>query len=444
MSTARLDRVPLPVRSESTVLQRDLRVALVADTASAKFGGESIHPIHYFRIMRSRGIEAWLVCNGRTKEELEELFPEDAHRIFYVRNTAIHRLLSRLENMRPRRLGVFTFGLLSRCVTQRRARTIVKELVKREGVNVVHQPIPLAAKECSFLYDLGAPLVVGPLNGAMEFPPGFRRLQSTFEVLCMRVGRWASQFMNRLAPGKLRASTVLVANERTRLALPAGLQGQVKTLIDNCVDLATWKPADRTILDTQAPARFVYLGRLVDWKAVDLLLEAFKTVAQNTNATLDLIGDGDDRQQLEAQAKSLGLGDRARFLGWKKQAECAEHLRTATALVLPSLYECGGAVVLEAMASSLAVIATDWGGPADYLDATCGFLIAPTSRAAFISGLANAMVTLAKDTALAMTMGAAGRKRVESSFDWQWKVDRTLEIYADAIQRSKSGASVAA
>ena len=98
-------------------------------------------------------------------------------------------------------------------------------------------------------------------------------------------------------------------------------------------------------------------------------------------------------------------------------------------LVLPSLYECGGAVVLEAMAVGLPVIASNWGGPADYLDADCGILVSPKSRAQFVDDLGAAMLKLAGDAELRMKMGRAGRRRVEECFDWERKVDRILEIY---------------
>jgi glycosyltransferase involved in cell wall biosynthesis len=416
---------------------RTLCVLIVTDTASVKFGGEAIHPIHYFRILRSRGIDTRLVVGGRDREELETLFPNDLDRIFYVPDTFVHRMLWRCEQPLPKRLSSFSFGLLRRLWSQVVARRLVRQLVAEHQIDVVHQPIPLAAKESSLLYDLGAPVVIGPLNGAMDFPPAFRGRQSAVEALFMRLGRWASQMMNRMMPGKLDAATVLVANERTRQALPTGIHGKVVTLIDNCVDLATWKPAERAQVAANEPARFVYLGRLVDWKAVDLLLEAFVSVARATSATLDIIGDGELRGQLEAQAAQSGIADRVRFRGWKSQAECAAELRSATALVLPSLYECGGAVVLEAMASGLAVIATNWGGPADYVNESCGILVEPSSREAFLSGLASAMTKLAEQPELARKLGEAGRQRVVSHFDWQWKVDRTLEIYADAVQRTR-------
>jgi glycosyltransferase involved in cell wall biosynthesis len=185
--------------------------------------------------------------------------------------------------------------------------------------------------------------------------------------------------------------------------------------------------------------RFVFTGRLVDWKAVDLLLEAFARVRERVPVTLDILGDGPMRASLEAQARRAGIDPLVRFHGWQPQEQCARHLRESDVFVLPSLYECGGAVVLEAMAVGLPVIATDWGGPADYLDESCGILVPPRSREQFVTELAAAMLRLAQSPDLRRQMGAAGQTRVIEHFDWERKVDRVLEIYTDAVNGARSG-----
>ncbi len=157
--------------------------------------------------------------------------------------------------------------------------------------------------------------------------------------------------------------------------------------------------------------------------------------------SLAIIGDGREREALVALARSLNvLGDKELragavvFRGWMSQTECATLVRQCDALVLPSLAECGGAVVLEAMAMEIAVIATHWGGPADYLDATCGILVEPTSRQAFIEGLSTALVRLAKQPAERIAMGKSGRRKVLEQFDWEAKADRILEIYREVTR----------
>ena len=111
------------------------------------------------------------------------------------------------------------------------------------------------------------------------------------------------------------------------------------------------------------------------------------------------------------------------------QQECARRLQRADVLVLPSLFECGGAVVLEAMAMGVPVIATAWGGPLDYLDETCGILVRPDSRQALVAGFATAMKTLAESPQLRDAMGRAGCARARQHFDWERKIDQMLKIF---------------
>src|SRR5258708_39452367 len=59
----------------SGTTQADIRVVIVAEHASLKFGGEAALPLHYFRVLRRRNVAAWLVVHERTRSELEHAFP---------------------------------------------------------------------------------------------------------------------------------------------------------------------------------------------------------------------------------------------------------------------------------------------------------------------------------------------------------------------------------
>jgi glycosyltransferase involved in cell wall biosynthesis len=113
-------------------------------------------------------------------------------------------------------------------------------------------------------------------------------------------------------------------------------------------------------------------------------------------------------------------------------------LQQADVFVLPSLFECGGAVVLEAMATGLPVIATAWGGPVDYLDQSCGILVKPDSRESLIAGFAAGMTTLAQSPALRERLGQAGLARARAYFDWEQKVDQIAAFYELAVE-SRTG-----
>ena len=302
------------------------------------------------------------------------------------------------------------------------------------------------------IFDMGVPVVMGPMNGGMEYPPAFRKMEGKFTRLVVGLGRQFSNVLNWVLPGKRRAAILLVANRRTQNALPAGIIGRVIELVENGVDLEVWRAADKRIPLIQADPvanvppviTFVYVGRLVDWKAVDCLIAAFAQIAEKFPTKLEIIGDGKMRGELERHAAELGLlpgtadtstsPSRVEFVGWLSQVDCAQRLQQADVMVLPSIYECGGAVVLEAMAMGIPVVATNWGGPADYLDSSCGILVDPSTRDAFIQGLAVAMERLASAPDLRHQMGQAGAARVRQIFDWDAKVDRILEIYDQALE----------
>ena len=458
----------------------DRKILIVAEHASLQFGGEAALPLHYFRTMRKRNLEAWLIVHERTRKELETLFPEDSDRIYYITDTFIHRFLFWCGKFFPQRLSYFTFGLLMRLITQIMQRRIAKQVIQEQKIDIIHQPIPVSPKEPSMLFDLGVPVVIGPMNGGMRYPDGFRQMNSIVSN-SIEIGRLFANFVNQLIPGKLKATTLLVANQRTKEALPESVRGQVIEFIENGVDLSVWRLKSQSKQDfapkreslspltheeifalqsdmgqslsssetiqssepiAQRATKFVFIGRLVDWKAVDILILAFERVCKKVPVELEIIGEGVKREALELQAKELSLiksldRELVHFTGWLSQTECAKRLQLADVLVLPSLLECGGAVVLEAMTMGLPVIATDWGGPADYIDESCGILVEPKTRDFLIDNLANAMLKMAKSSELRHKMGQAGRQRIFNYFDWEVKLDRMLEIYQETLNRYK-------
>ncbi len=442
----------------------NLHVLIVAEHASLKYGGEAALPLHYFRVLRQRGIDTWLIVHERTREELQSLFQSDLDCIYFISDTVWHRWLWKCSHILPKRLADFTFSLVLRLITQISQRRLAKKIVQEKNIDIIHQPILVSPKEPSTIFQMGAPVVIGPMNGGMKYPPAFRNRENSFVNLGVETGRLFANLFNTLIPGKRQATTILVANQRTKESLPKGITGKIIEIVENGVDLSIWKSKFlngsldsenlAAQIETRRPVRFVFVGRLVQWKAVDLLLKAFKSLSEEISVELEIIGDGEQRSDLETLAQELGLikpqkaasatqnfdsealkTDLVNFTGFLSQSDCAQRLQSADVMVLPSLYECGGAVVLEAMTMGIPVIATNWGGPTDYLDESCGILVEPKTPDLFVRDLAGAMLKLAKSPELRQTMGKAGHQRILDRFDWEVKVDTMLEIYREAIAR---------
>ena len=174
---------------------------IVCDHASAKFGGEAILPLHYFRLLRNRGLEVWLVTHARTRAELTELFPGE-RRILYVEETLLHTLLWNLGKLLPPTLAYATTGFLLRLGVQVAQRRIVRRLVAREGIDLVHQPTPVSPREPSIIYDVGAPVIIGPMNGGMDYPPAFRAERPWYKKLLLRIGVSQTPWLNKADSGQ--------------------------------------------------------------------------------------------------------------------------------------------------------------------------------------------------------------------------------------------------
>jgi glycosyltransferase involved in cell wall biosynthesis len=420
-------------------------VLIVAEHASARFGGEAALPLHYFRVMRKRGVDVRMITHDRVEGELRDVLKDDIDRVYFIKDDALHKWLWKISTWMPARISYFTTGFASRAYTQVLQRRLARRLVRQFGIDLVHQPMPVSPREPSLMHGLGAPVVIGPLNGNMHYPPAFRSPSAAWKRHVETVARAIGDLLNVVFPGKPRAAAILVANERTREALPPKLRRGAFVVVENGVDLAVWqRPAARSLEPSDASVpdvtHFVFMGRLVDWKAVDLLLLAFDQARRHAPMSLTILGDGPCGDDLRRMADKLGMTGSAMretgrvfFAGWQSQVDCARQLRLSHALVLSSLSECGGAVVLEAMSCGLPVVATAWGGPLDYLDEATGFLVEPTSRDALVDGLSKGMLALASSHELRERMGQAARRRIESDFDWDRKVDAVFTIYEQAV-----------
>lgn len=412
------------------------KILLVAEHASAVFGGEALIPFQYFKRLRELRVDVHLLVHQRTQEELRDSFPNDLERLHFVADSFVNVWCHRIAKWMPDRIAVFTVGAISHLDTQIRQRRRVRLLARARGFDLVHEPIPVSPKLPSAMFGIPVPVVIGPMNGGMDYPPNYNSA-GRFERFIIAGLRWSARFWNNALPGKREAALLLVANKRTREALPAKLkEKRVVEFVENGVDLDLFRP--------ELPAargekfRIIYVGRLVDWKRVDLLLEACARLIGAIDFELDVVGDGPMRGDLDEQARRLLLPGRVRFHGRLSHSATADLLREADVMVLPSICECGGAVVLEAMASGVPVIAQKWGGPADYITGDTGILIPPATPALFVAELNKAIRWMANNPEARIEMGRACRRRAATLYDWRTKAKALLKIYEDVLNACPS------
>ena len=167
------------------------------------------------------------------------------------------------------------------------------------------------------------------------------------------------------------------------------------------------------------------VARLDLQKGHTYLLQAAALVP---DAVFALVGEGDQRAALEAQARGLGIQDRVLFLGHR--TDIPELLAACDLFVLPSLFEGFPLSVLEAMAAGKAVIASDIGGTDEaVVHRETGILVPPGDAAV----LAGAIRTLLGDSGMARRFGQAGQTKALREFSAERMVRRVSEIYEELL-----------
>ena len=155
-----------------------------------------------------------------------------------------------------------------------------------------------------------------------------------------------------------------------------------------------------------------------------LIEAAAPVIARHPGLHILFIGDGELREQLQAQTRAAGLEQHIHFLG--SRHDVPELLAASDSFVLPSLWEGLSMALVEAMAAGLPVIATDVSGTNQVmLNGETGLLVPPGNPQA----LTEAMLALLATPEQARLMGAAGRRRVEHFFSARKQAEDHLALY---------------
>lgn len=417
------------------------RVLVVGHYASERSGGEGSIPLRLFGRLRTRGIEAWLLTHVSARDELMRLLPStEFERVVFARGLRGFGPVFTVGEHLPTGLRTIAWAI-TQLERQVAMAPVARRLVRELAIDVVHQPISVSPVIPSTLTRLGAPVVMGPLNGGMDLPPAFADRDSYLYALTKAARPVVAAVLNRLMRGRSEADVVFVANRRTWLLLPGSVRKRTAELSDIGVVLESWPEQSGPPADGGAPAgspgtRFLFVGRLVGWKGVDILLDAFRLVTERVPAVLEIVGDGPERASLEEQSGRMGPGAHVFFRGWLTSEDCARRMQACDIYVSPSLQESGGIAVLEAMACGRPVVASAWGGHLSTVDETAGIVVDVSSRTALVHGLADAMVRLAEDAGLRSRLGAGGRRLVETRYDWNVIVEHVLGVYDEVCERS--------
>jgi len=297
----------------------------------------------------------------------------------------------------------------------RQARRKVRELVSQHDYDVCHAFFGFPSGLVAWCYRDQFPYIVS-LRGSDV--PGFNP-------------RFAFQyfFLKPLFRHIWQQASSVIANSQGLKVLANKFMPELSIeVIPNGIDTQEFKPA---IAGARVPQRILCVSRLVERKGVQHLIEAMPAiVASFPKVSLQVVGEGNLSDELNAQCRALGVHEHVDFLGYVPHEQLPELYQKAELFVQPSFYEGMSNTVLEAMACGLPIIATCEGGREELLRDNA--LMAPYGDP---TALAEGVAALLSNPEKVTVMGQVSSEIAEQ-YSWAAVAKSYLNIYHDLIDSS--------
>jgi glycosyltransferase involved in cell wall biosynthesis len=416
-----------------------LRVLLVIEQCNPEWASVPLEGYRWFQELQKLA-HVTLVTHERNQPALDKL-NGDVEIVYIQESWLIKQYYQQVINLttKGRVIWPLLHALAYPMFAQfnRRAYRQCRDRIRSGEFDLIHVVTPMEPRYPTKMVEACAqvPLLLGPVNGGVPFPKGFAakaRAEFSYLNFLRTLGRM-------LIPGYVktykRADRILAGSTYT-LNLVKDLfklsDDQVRLLYENGIPESFLQRPRATA--ERDRVNLLFVGRLVPYKSADILLNALARLDQSVLSKLHLsiVGDGSERETLEALCDQLGLRSQVTFTGWVSQTEIVNYYGNADVFCFPSIREYGGAVVLEAMASGLPCIVANNGGIGEYVTEDNGFRIEPISPEYLTQELTCKIQLLVEDASLRQRLSNNARQRA-AEFTWPRKAQAILNHYHELV-----------
>ncbi len=236
--------------------------------------------------------------------------------------------------------------------------------------------------------------------------------------------------------GKFCSKIICVSDFDRNLALEYRIISEEKIIvIHNGVEIQP----DKKTLNIEHPTsstQIVFVGRLAQPKDPLLLLKSFNSLPSELKdkAQISIIGEGPKRKGLDKFIEKNRLEEKVKLLGSISREKVFEVLRKSDIFVLISNWEGFPYTIIEAMSSSLAIIASEVGGIKEAID-NCGILVKRGDE----EGIKNALEKLLKNPSLIKEMGERAKEKAKKEFSLDKMLEETERIYKSVTRATARG-----
>jgi glycosyltransferase involved in cell wall biosynthesis len=282
-----------------------------------------------------------------------------------------------------------------------------------------------------FLRKTPIPFVIGPLNGGLPWPPGFRQLDNQREWIS---GLRTLYQLLPFARSTYRYAAAIIAASSQTYAEFAMYSEKLFFVPEPGIGPSQCLGDSRTP-DSGAKLQLIFIGGLVPRKACDLALRAAAPILRADLARFTVVGDGPERNRLEQLTRSLGIETTVSFCGWLSHAEGLRRLRSADVMVFPSIRDNGAGVVFEALASGAVPVVADFGGPGDIVYPEVGYKVALSNENDMVSEIEKILTNLAGNRDRLNRLRQQGMTYARERLTWEAKAQSVSRVLNWAVGR---------
>jgi len=258
------------------------------------------------------------------------------------------------------------------------------------------------------------------IGRVVGFVTGVKDIISFEHNVYDNVKTWKMFLIDRILQYVSKHIVAVSAAVKKSLLVHGIREDRIKVIV-NCVDLEKFKTALPLVeINNVTDFKFLFVGRLINQKGVDILLKSFSVIQ---GATLYIVGAGKEEKKLLDMSEKLNISKRVKFLGIRK--DVPEIYNSVDCFILPSRFEGLGIVVLEAMAAGLPIIVSDFDAVHDIVSDGVNGVIFKNEDS---DGLSQLMKKIMNDALFRKKLAIAS-KETSNNFSVPSHVDKLLSLY---------------
>ena len=417
-----------------SVEDRRPRVLLIAESANPEWSSVPLEGWSHSRAL-AEVADVHLVTQVRNRRAILAAGLSEGTDFTAIDSEATERFSHRLASMvrGGRGKGWTTVTALSSLVYPFFEHLVWKQFggrIAAKEFDVVHRLIPLSptaqspmARRCR---RVGVPFVLGPLNGGLPWPKEYRDVQFK-EREWLSILRSAYKLLPYHGSTRRDAAAIIIGSVSTWGQMSAKYHHKCIYIPENAIDPGRFPPPGPR--EASSLIRLAFIGRLVPYKGAHLAIEAAAPFLRSGAMSLDIVGDGPQRGELEQLVEREGLVGRVVFHGQVMQKQVAQLIEKTDIFIFPSIREFGGAVVLEGMAMGAVPMIVNYGGPAELATEETGFLVELGNSSRIVDRLREMLGLVVEQPSILDAKREAGMARARGLFTWRAKAEQVREVY---------------